>query len=111
MLIDPLRPSSMKAARQLVGRPFGKEQSLELPERAHRSLDALSERRAIFDGLYEFTGNPTKTVTADDIVQTQRHVRELTKIGEREIREVVLSCTRARRQLLKCVPTTKPTRH
>ena len=36
---------------------FGKEQSLDLPERAHRALDALSELRAIFDGLYE---NPTK---------------------------------------------------
>ena len=46
---------------------FGKEQSLELPERAHRALDVLSELRAIFDGLYEFAGNPTKPVTADDI--------------------------------------------
>jgi hypothetical protein len=67
MLIDPLRPSSMKAARQLVGRPFGKEQSLELPERADRSLDALSELRAIFDALHELAGNPTKPVTAADI--------------------------------------------
>jgi CENP-B N-terminal DNA-binding domain len=31
--------------------------------------------------------------------------RELTKIGEREIHEVLLSCTRARRQLLNSVPT------
>jgi len=90
---------------------FGKEQSLELPERAHRALDALSELRAIFDGLYELAGNPTKPVTADDIVQTRRHVRELTKVGEHEIHEVVLSCTRARRQLLSSVPTTKPSRH
>jgi hypothetical protein len=44
---------------------FGKEQSPELPERAHRSLDAPSELRAIFDGLYELAGNPTKPVTAD----------------------------------------------
>jgi hypothetical protein len=66
-LIDPLRPSSMKAARQLVERSFGKEQSLELPERADRSLDALSELRAIFDGLHELAGNPTKPVTAADI--------------------------------------------
>src|SRR5260370_27847396 len=57
---------------------FGKEQSLELPERGNRSLDALSELRAIFDGLYELAGNPTKPVTADDIVQTRRHVREWT---------------------------------
>ena len=32
---------------------FGKGQSLELPERAHCPLDALSGLRAIFDGLYE----------------------------------------------------------
>jgi hypothetical protein len=74
---------------------FGKEQSLEPPERAHRALDALSELRAIFDGLYELAGNPTKPVTADDIAQTSRNIRELTKVGEREIHEAVLSCTRA----------------
>jgi hypothetical protein len=33
-------------------------------------------------------------VTADDIAQTRRNLRELTKIGEREIHEVVLSCAR-----------------
>jgi hypothetical protein len=60
-----------------------------LQERAHRSLDALSELFAIFDGLYELAGNPTKTVSADDIAQTRRSVRELTKVGEREIHEVV----------------------
>ena len=87
---------------------FGKEQSLELPERTHRALDALSELRAIFDGLHELAGNPTKPVMADDIAQTRRNIRELTKVGEREIHEVVLSCTRARRQLLNSVPTTKP---
>jgi len=34
---------------------------------------------------------------ADDIAKTRRNTRELTQVGEREIREVVLSCTRARR--------------
>jgi hypothetical protein len=82
-----------------------------LPERAHRSLDALSELRAIFDSLYEFAGNPTKPVTAADIAQTRRNIRELAKVGEREIHEVVLSCARARRQLLNSVPIAKPTRH
>jgi hypothetical protein len=90
---------------------FGKEQSLELPERAHRALDALSELRAIFEGLHELAGNLTKPVTADDVAQTRRNVCELTKVGEREIHEAVLSCTRARRQLLNSMPTTKPTRH
>jgi hypothetical protein len=90
---------------------FGKEQSLELPERAHRALDALSELRAIFDGLYKLAGDPSKRVTADDIAQTRRNLRESTKVGEREIHDAVLSCTPARRQLLNSVPTTKPTRH
>jgi hypothetical protein len=71
------------------------------------------ELRGIFDRIYEPAGNPTKPMTADDIAQTRRNVRELTKVGEREIHEVevVLSCTRARRQLLNYVPTTKPPRH
>jgi len=95
--------------RRLLGR--GDRVLGLLPEPAHRRLDALSELRATFDGFYELAGNPTKPMTADDIAQTRRNVRELTKIGEREIHEVVLSCTRARRQLLNSVPSTKPTRH
>src|SRR6267378_60902 len=90
---------------------FGKEQSLDRPERAHRALDALSQLRAIFDGLYELAGNPAEPVTADDIAQTRRHIGELTKVGEREIHEVVLHCTRARRQTLRSMPTAKPTLH
>ena len=50
-------------------------------------------------------------MTADDIAQIRHHIGELTKVGEREIHEIVLSCTRARRQLLNPVPTTKPTLH
>jgi hypothetical protein len=90
---------------------FGNAQTLEVPERAHRALDAVSELRAIFDGLHELAGNPTKPVTPDDVSQTRRNIRELTKVGEREIHEAVLSCTRARRQLLNSVPTSRPTLH
>lgn len=90
---------------------FGNAQTLEVPERAHRALDALSELRLIFDGLHELAGNPTKPVTPDDVSQTRRNIRELTKVGEREIHEAVLSCTRARRQLLNTVPTPRPTLH
>jgi hypothetical protein len=75
---------------------FGGEESLELPERAHRAIETLSELRGIFDGLHELVGNPAKPASLDDIRQTHRNVRELTKIGEREIHEVVLACTRAR---------------
>jgi hypothetical protein len=69
----------------LVEGLFGTEQSLELRERAHRALDALSELRAIFDGLYELAGNSTKPVTADDIAQTRRKIRELTSRDPRRL--------------------------
>jgi hypothetical protein len=90
---------------------FGTAESLDLPERAHRAMKALSELRAIFDGLHELASNPAKPVAADEIAQTRRNIRELTKAGEHEIQELVLSCTRARRQLLSSMPTTKPTLH
>ena len=61
---------AVSGGRQPPRGPQG--QSLGLPERAHRSLDTLSELRAIFDGLYELAGYPTKSVTADDIAQTRR---------------------------------------
>jgi hypothetical protein len=48
------------------------------PSRPRRTV----ELRPIFDGLHEFAINSTKPVTANDIAQTGRHVRELTKIGE-----------------------------
>jgi hypothetical protein len=90
---------------------FGTAQTIELPERAHRALDALSELHAIFDGLHELAGNPSKPVTADDISQTRHNVRELTRVGEREIHEAVLSCARARRQFLEAMPKIRPTFH
>jgi hypothetical protein len=72
-----------------------KDQSLDLPKQAHRDLDALSELRAIFDGLYELAGHPIKPMTADDNAQTRCRLREPTKMGKCEIHEEPLSCTRA----------------
>jgi len=37
---------------------FGAAESLELPQRAHHAIEALSELRAIFDGLHELANNP-----------------------------------------------------
>jgi hypothetical protein len=51
---------------------------------------------------------------ADDAAQldtTVRHLRELTRVMETEIHETVLSCTRARRQMIERILTEKPTVH
>jgi len=90
---------------------FGKEESLALPDRAHRALESLSEAGGLFIGVYEVARDPTKPASADDVVQTRRHIRDLTKVCEREIHKAVLSCTRARRQMMSSMPTTKPTLH
>jgi hypothetical protein len=90
---------------------FGKEESLELPERAHRALEVLSEMRAMFVGIHDLLGDPTKPATVEDVVQLRRNIRALTKVGEREIHEAVLSCARARRQQLRSMLTAKPTLH
>lgn len=51
---------------------------------------------------------------ADDRTQleiTFHGLRDLTRIMEGEIHEAVLSCTRARRQMLEGIPTMNPTMH
>jgi len=90
---------------------FGAEQELDLPERAHRALQALSEMRAMFAGVEALVGDASKPASADDIARTVRHVRELTKIAEHEMHEAVLACARARRQALRALPATKPVLH
>jgi len=90
---------------------FGKEQGLALPQRARRALEALAEVGGLFAGVCGVVADPIKPASAEDIAQTRLHMRELTKVCEREIHETVLSCTRARRQMLDSVPTTKPTLH
>ena len=90
---------------------FGKEEELDLPERAHRAMRALSEMQAILAGTEEILADASKPATAGDISSTAKHLRELTKIAEHEMHEAVLSCTRARRQLLESLPTTKRTLH
>ena len=86
-------------------------QGLALPERARRALEALAEAGGLFRGVYEVAVEPAKPASADDIAQTREHIRELTKICEREIHEAVLSCTRARRQMPNVVSPAKPTVH
>ena len=90
---------------------FGKEESLALPEQARRSVEALAEAGGLFAGVHGVAGDPTKPVSAEDIEQTRRHIQDLTEVCEREIHQVVLSCTRVRRQMLNSAPNKKPTLH
>jgi hypothetical protein len=90
---------------------FGDKATIGLPERAHRGLETLSEMRAMMAAVVQMARDGTKAVTGQDLQTTLRNVGELTKVAEKEIHTIVLSCTRARRQMLEVLPATKPTLH
>ncbi len=87
---------------------FGAHESLDFPERAHKALGLLAEIRAMLEGVREVASNRSKPATPADITATLGHLREFTRIAEHEMHELVLSYTRARRQLLRMMPATKP---
>lgn len=90
---------------------FNGEEAIDLPERAHKAVGYLAELRAMMAGICELV---SRAPDADDRAQlemTFKQLRELTRIMETEINEAVLSCTRARRQMLEGILTEKPTIH
>jgi hypothetical protein len=89
---------------------FGDAESLDLPERANRAVNVLAEVRAFFQAMQDLAGNPA-TGTADEVAKTLVNVRKLTRVAEHEIHETVMSCTRARRQILEMMSVAKPSIH
>jgi hypothetical protein len=90
---------------------FGRQEHIDLPERAHRALNSLSEMRAMLEGIRLLMEDKTKTGAHSEITETIHNLRELTKIAEHEMHEAVLSCKRARRQLLRQFSASKPVLH
>jgi hypothetical protein len=90
---------------------LGHEEMIDLPTRAHRGLDDLGHMRALFDAVVVLIVDDAKPVTDQDMETTLRHLWEMTRNAEHEIHAVVLACTRARRQMLAGMPTSKPTVH
>ena len=84
---------------------FGDQERVDLPERAHKALGFLAEIRAMLEAVQVFAEDPTEPAAPDDLAVTIRQLRELTRIAAHEIHEAVLSCTRARRQMLANLPT------
>ena len=90
---------------------FGDEERLDLPERAHKALGFLAEIRAMLEAAQLLAEDATKPAAPEDVAVTIRQLRELTRIAEHEIHEAVLSCTRARRQMLASLPARGPVLH
>jgi len=90
---------------------FNGQDRIDLPERAHHALGHLGELRAMMAGIEELVARDIQAESRTQLEITFKHVRELTRIMETEIHEAVLSCTRARRQMLEGFPTENPTWH
>ena len=90
---------------------FGGKKTVDLPERAHHGVGVLGEMRALIAGVHNVASDQMKAANVMYIEGTLRQMTELTRIAEHEILEVVLSCTRARRQVLAALPARKPTIH
>jgi hypothetical protein len=81
---------------------------MDLPERAHNALRVLSEMQAMLEGLREFAEDPDKDLSPEGSADLIRRFRDLTKVAEHEMHEAVLSCTRARRNLMQRMPPGVP---
>ena len=90
---------------------FNGKDAIDLPERAHTAVGHLSELRAMMAGICELVSRDADADCRTQLDTTFRHLRELTRIMETEIHEAVLSCTRARRQMIEGILTSKPTVH
>lgn len=90
---------------------FNGEEAIDLPERAHEAVGHLAELRAMMAGICDLVARDSDADDRPQLDTTFKHLRELTRIMETEIHEAVLSCTRARRQMLKGIVTARPTVH
>jgi hypothetical protein len=90
---------------------FGRNDAIDLPDQAGRSLNELAEMRAAFVAVFDVVSDETKSATDRDMETTVRHTREMTKSAEHEMHAIVMACARARKQMLAGVPTRKPTVH
>lgn len=90
---------------------FNGQEAIDLPERAHKAVGHLGELQAMMSGICDLVSRDPHPEAATQLETTFKRLRELNRIMEAEINEAVLSCTRARRQMLAGTVTKKPTVH
>lgn len=79
---------------------FGTIEELDLPERAIAGMDCLGEINAMLHGVLRLADNHEDANDQVGMANMKRNVNELTRIAEKEMHAVVLSCVRARREVL-----------
>ena len=90
---------------------FGPHEELDLPESARDGVGALGQIRAMLAGAINLLDDTGMPAAPDDLNGLADNLQALEPILEQEMNTVVLSCTRARRQLLAEKQGSKPTAH
>ena len=91
---------------------FGDEDVIDLPERANEALHHLGEINAMMRGILDrMERESAPPASEQDVVRILGEVRELSRIAEKELHALVLSCTQARQQVLAAIAVDKPTIH
>jgi len=80
---------------------FGVEENIDLPERVVEGMEQLDEINAMIHGVIDLlTRKPAPPSSDKDRAATLKNVKDLSRIAEKEIHAVILSCKRARAQSL-----------
>ena len=91
---------------------FGDAEGIDLPERANEALNHLDEINAMLRGILDLLERESAPPASEqDVVRMLGEVRELSRIAEKELHALVLSCTRMRQQVLATSAVDKPTIH
>ena len=82
------------------------------PSAPVEALEYLGEINAMMHGVLDLTqGEPVTPPSGKELAATVKNMKELSRIAEKELHTLVLSCKRARQQRLSMLPVDKPTLH
>lgn len=91
---------------------FGDYEEVDLPDRANEGMEHLGEINTMLHGVIDMCTRETAPLATDEeLAGTVRNVKELARIAEKEIHEVILSCKRARAHPLSQSGSRRPTLH
>jgi hypothetical protein len=90
---------------------FGPKEELDLPDRAYRALDQLSQICEFLRTVQDAHSHPLECATQMEITNTLGTLGTLTRFAEHEMHEAVLSCARARRAMPRALTARKTTLH
>jgi hypothetical protein len=80
---------------------FGADEDLDLLERAVEGMEQIGEINAMIRGVLDLLDRPAMPPATDkERAATLKNVKNLSRIAEKEIHAVILSCKRARAQLI-----------